>query len=156
MRSPSRPERPSPVVSPSPGSAGAGAHPGRRAPDPALVLAAEARRLLEVAHQHPEPAGAEHGHALSTANVMIERFIAIRETEPEAERNLTRLATAFGRFDLGVVGEVVQLVEQVGQLPGRTHPEQGSVVGLHGRSGPSQQGDGSSEPQPARAHIVLR
>jgi alkanesulfonate monooxygenase SsuD/methylene tetrahydromethanopterin reductase-like flavin-dependent oxidoreductase (luciferase family) len=41
---------------------------------------------------------AEHGHARSGANLMIERFVAIGETEDEAERNLDRLARAFGQF----------------------------------------------------------
>jgi alkanesulfonate monooxygenase SsuD/methylene tetrahydromethanopterin reductase-like flavin-dependent oxidoreductase (luciferase family) len=42
--------------------------------------------------------GAEHGHALTGANFMIERFVAIAETEDGAEKNLDRLARAFGRF----------------------------------------------------------
>jgi alkanesulfonate monooxygenase SsuD/methylene tetrahydromethanopterin reductase-like flavin-dependent oxidoreductase (luciferase family) len=41
---------------------------------------------------------AEHGHARSGANMMLERFVAIGETEDEAERNLGRLAGAFGQF----------------------------------------------------------
>ena len=40
----------------------------------------------------------EHGHARSGANLMIERFVAVGETEERAERNLTALSTAFGRF----------------------------------------------------------
>ena len=38
------------------------------------------------------------GHERSGAIFMVERFIAIGETEAEAERNLERLATSFGRF----------------------------------------------------------
>jgi alkanesulfonate monooxygenase SsuD/methylene tetrahydromethanopterin reductase-like flavin-dependent oxidoreductase (luciferase family) len=41
---------------------------------------------------------AEHGHTRSGANMMLERFVAIGETEDEAERNLGRLAAAFGQF----------------------------------------------------------
>jgi alkanesulfonate monooxygenase SsuD/methylene tetrahydromethanopterin reductase-like flavin-dependent oxidoreductase (luciferase family) len=42
--------------------------------------------------------GAEHGHRLSGANFMIERFVAIADTEGEAEKNLDRMARAFSRF----------------------------------------------------------
>jgi alkanesulfonate monooxygenase SsuD/methylene tetrahydromethanopterin reductase-like flavin-dependent oxidoreductase (luciferase family) len=42
--------------------------------------------------------GAEHGHELSGANFMIERFVAIGETEAQAEQNLTRFAREFRRF----------------------------------------------------------
>lgn len=38
------------------------------------------------------------GHERSGGNFMVERFIAIGETEAEADRNLDRLATSFGRF----------------------------------------------------------
>ena len=41
---------------------------------------------------------AEHGHARSGANMMIERFVAIGETEEQAERNLGSMAGAFGQF----------------------------------------------------------
>lgn len=41
---------------------------------------------------------AEHGHARSGANLMIERFVAIGETEDLAERNLDNMARAFGTF----------------------------------------------------------
>jgi len=41
---------------------------------------------------------AEHGHARSGANLMIERFVAIGETEQQAEDNLDRLTAAFGQF----------------------------------------------------------
>lgn len=41
---------------------------------------------------------AEHGHARSGANMMLERFVAIGETEEQAEANLDRLARAFGQF----------------------------------------------------------
>jgi alkanesulfonate monooxygenase SsuD/methylene tetrahydromethanopterin reductase-like flavin-dependent oxidoreductase (luciferase family) len=41
--------------------------------------------------------GRENGHALSGANFMIERFVAIGETEKEAQQNLFRLARSFGR-----------------------------------------------------------
>jgi len=50
------------------------------------------------AFEHYVRVGAEHGHTLSGANFMIERFVAIAETEAEAEKNLDRLARAFGRF----------------------------------------------------------
>jgi len=41
---------------------------------------------------------AENGYIRSGANMMIERFIAIGETEDQAERNLDRLAWAFRHF----------------------------------------------------------
>ncbi len=41
---------------------------------------------------------AEHGHARNGANMMIERFVAIGETEEQAEANLDRLSGAFGQF----------------------------------------------------------
>lgn len=40
----------------------------------------------------------EHGHHRSGANMMVERFIAIGETEAEADQNLKRLTAAFGSF----------------------------------------------------------
>jgi alkanesulfonate monooxygenase SsuD/methylene tetrahydromethanopterin reductase-like flavin-dependent oxidoreductase (luciferase family) len=54
----------------------------------------EHREALE----HYTKVAAEHGHTRSGANMMIERFVAIGETEQEAERNLGRLAVSFGRF----------------------------------------------------------
>jgi alkanesulfonate monooxygenase SsuD/methylene tetrahydromethanopterin reductase-like flavin-dependent oxidoreductase (luciferase family) len=50
------------------------------------------------AFEHYVHVGAEHGHTLSGSNFMIERFVAIAETEEQAERNLDRLAHAFSRF----------------------------------------------------------
>ena len=41
---------------------------------------------------------AEHGHVRSGANLMIERFVAIGETEKQAERNLENLSGAYSRF----------------------------------------------------------
>ena len=41
---------------------------------------------------------AGNGYARSGANMMLERFVAIGETEDQAERNLDRLARAFGHF----------------------------------------------------------
>ena len=41
---------------------------------------------------------AEHGHPRSGANMMLERFVAIGETEDQAERNLGRLVHSFGHF----------------------------------------------------------
>ncbi|HEY1822046.1 MAG TPA: LLM class flavin-dependent oxidoreductase [Trebonia sp.] len=41
---------------------------------------------------------AENGYARSGANLMLERFVAIGETEEEAERNIGRLVQAFGQF----------------------------------------------------------
>jgi alkanesulfonate monooxygenase SsuD/methylene tetrahydromethanopterin reductase-like flavin-dependent oxidoreductase (luciferase family) len=42
--------------------------------------------------------GAEHGHSLSGANVMVERFVAIGETPAEVERNYAKVVSAFKRF----------------------------------------------------------
>jgi len=50
------------------------------------------------AFEHYLAAGAEHGHDLSGANFMIERFVAIGETAEQAEANLARLAREFRRF----------------------------------------------------------
>jgi alkanesulfonate monooxygenase SsuD/methylene tetrahydromethanopterin reductase-like flavin-dependent oxidoreductase (luciferase family) len=41
---------------------------------------------------------AEHGYARSGTNLMLERFVAIGETEDDAERNLDRMARAFRHF----------------------------------------------------------
>ena len=41
---------------------------------------------------------AEHGHARSGANMMLERFVAIGETGEQAERNLGMLVRSFGHF----------------------------------------------------------
>jgi alkanesulfonate monooxygenase SsuD/methylene tetrahydromethanopterin reductase-like flavin-dependent oxidoreductase (luciferase family) len=41
---------------------------------------------------------AENGYARSGANMMVERFVAIGETEEQAEHNLARLARSFGQF----------------------------------------------------------
>ena len=41
---------------------------------------------------------AEHGYARSGANLMLERFVAIGETEEQAEQNLDRMAGAFRHF----------------------------------------------------------
>ncbi len=41
---------------------------------------------------------AENGYARSGANLMVERFVAIGETEEQAERNLDRMARAFRHF----------------------------------------------------------
>ena len=50
------------------------------------------------AFEHYLAVGAEHGHRLSGANFMIERFVAIGETDEQAEANLARLAREFRRF----------------------------------------------------------
>ncbi|WP_067670923.1 LLM class flavin-dependent oxidoreductase [Nocardia miyunensis] len=42
--------------------------------------------------------GIAHGHSLSGANVMIERFVAIGETRAEIKERLDRFAGALGRF----------------------------------------------------------
>jgi alkanesulfonate monooxygenase SsuD/methylene tetrahydromethanopterin reductase-like flavin-dependent oxidoreductase (luciferase family) len=41
---------------------------------------------------------AEHGHARSGANMMLERFVAIGETADQAERNLVNMVQSFGQF----------------------------------------------------------
>jgi len=41
---------------------------------------------------------AENGHARSGANMLLERFVAIGETEDETERNLDNMIGAFGQF----------------------------------------------------------
>ncbi|HEX6450912.1 MAG TPA: LLM class flavin-dependent oxidoreductase [Trebonia sp.] len=47
---------------------------------------------------HYVKVAAEHGYARTGANMMIERFVATGDTTEEAERNLAKLAGAFGRF----------------------------------------------------------
>jgi alkanesulfonate monooxygenase SsuD/methylene tetrahydromethanopterin reductase-like flavin-dependent oxidoreductase (luciferase family) len=54
----------------------------------------EHRNALE----HYTKVAAEHGHTRSGANMMLERFVAVGETEQEAERNLDRMVASFGRF----------------------------------------------------------
>ncbi|MBO4256209.1 LLM class flavin-dependent oxidoreductase [Streptomyces griseorubiginosus] len=41
---------------------------------------------------------AENGHDRSGANMLVERFVAIGQTEDEAERNLARMTHSLGRF----------------------------------------------------------
>jgi alkanesulfonate monooxygenase SsuD/methylene tetrahydromethanopterin reductase-like flavin-dependent oxidoreductase (luciferase family) len=41
---------------------------------------------------------ADNGHVRSGANMMLERFVAIGETQEQAERNLNRLIGSFGLF----------------------------------------------------------
>ena len=41
---------------------------------------------------------AAHGHVRSGGNMLLERFVAIGETEEQAERNLDRLIRSFGLF----------------------------------------------------------
>jgi alkanesulfonate monooxygenase SsuD/methylene tetrahydromethanopterin reductase-like flavin-dependent oxidoreductase (luciferase family) len=41
---------------------------------------------------------AENGYTRSGANMMLERFVAIGETEDQAERNIGRLVQSFGQF----------------------------------------------------------
>jgi alkanesulfonate monooxygenase SsuD/methylene tetrahydromethanopterin reductase-like flavin-dependent oxidoreductase (luciferase family) len=48
--------------------------------------------------EHYTKVAAEHGHVRSGANMMIERFVAVGETEEQAERNMERLARTFGQF----------------------------------------------------------
>jgi alkanesulfonate monooxygenase SsuD/methylene tetrahydromethanopterin reductase-like flavin-dependent oxidoreductase (luciferase family) len=43
-------------------------------------------------------AAAENGYTRSGANMMIERFVAIGETEDQAEHNLDQLVQSFGQF----------------------------------------------------------
>jgi alkanesulfonate monooxygenase SsuD/methylene tetrahydromethanopterin reductase-like flavin-dependent oxidoreductase (luciferase family) len=50
------------------------------------------------AFEHYLRVGAENGHELSGGNFMVERFVAIGETEERAEQNLARLAREFRRF----------------------------------------------------------
>jgi alkanesulfonate monooxygenase SsuD/methylene tetrahydromethanopterin reductase-like flavin-dependent oxidoreductase (luciferase family) len=54
----------------------------------------EHRQTLE----HYVAVGAEHGHTLSGANMMVEKFVAIGETPEEVRRNHEHVVTAFRRF----------------------------------------------------------
>jgi alkanesulfonate monooxygenase SsuD/methylene tetrahydromethanopterin reductase-like flavin-dependent oxidoreductase (luciferase family) len=47
---------------------------------------------------HLEEVGREHGHGLGGANCMVERFVAIAETEEEAGHNLRRMVASMDRF----------------------------------------------------------
>lgn len=40
----------------------------------------------------------EHGYTRTGANLMVERFVALGETEAEADRNIEALSRAFGQF----------------------------------------------------------
>ncbi|SEG63083.1 Flavin-dependent oxidoreductase, luciferase family (includes alkanesulfonate monooxygenase SsuD and methylene tetrahydromethanopterin reductase) [Nonomuraea solani] len=48
--------------------------------------------------EHYTKVAAEHGHVRSGANMMIERFVAVGESEEQAERNLQKMSDSFGRF----------------------------------------------------------
>jgi alkanesulfonate monooxygenase SsuD/methylene tetrahydromethanopterin reductase-like flavin-dependent oxidoreductase (luciferase family) len=48
--------------------------------------------------EHYLKVAADNGYDRAGANMMLERFVAIGETEDQAERNLENLARAFGRF----------------------------------------------------------
>jgi alkanesulfonate monooxygenase SsuD/methylene tetrahydromethanopterin reductase-like flavin-dependent oxidoreductase (luciferase family) len=48
--------------------------------------------------EHYVGVGAEHGHSLSGANMMVEKFVAIGETPGEARRNYEHVVRAFKRF----------------------------------------------------------
>jgi alkanesulfonate monooxygenase SsuD/methylene tetrahydromethanopterin reductase-like flavin-dependent oxidoreductase (luciferase family) len=54
--------------------------------------------------EHYTKIAAEHGHVRGGANMMIERFVAIGETEEQAERNFGRLLATFGRVPLALHG----------------------------------------------------
>jgi alkanesulfonate monooxygenase SsuD/methylene tetrahydromethanopterin reductase-like flavin-dependent oxidoreductase (luciferase family) len=54
----------------------------------------EHRHALE----HYIRVGAEHGHSLSGANMIVEKFVAIGETADEARANYAHVVTAFKRF----------------------------------------------------------
>jgi alkanesulfonate monooxygenase SsuD/methylene tetrahydromethanopterin reductase-like flavin-dependent oxidoreductase (luciferase family) len=47
---------------------------------------------------HLTAIGAEHGHDLGGSDLMVERFVAIADTEEQAERNLHRMVTSIERF----------------------------------------------------------
>ena len=57
---------------------------------------------------------AGNGYARSGANMMIERFIAIGETEDQAERNLDRLAWAFRHFLSLYIAGLQQVIDTTG------------------------------------------
>lgn len=48
--------------------------------------------------EHYIKVAADNGHERSGANMMLERFVAIGETEDQAEHNLASLARSFGKF----------------------------------------------------------
>jgi alkanesulfonate monooxygenase SsuD/methylene tetrahydromethanopterin reductase-like flavin-dependent oxidoreductase (luciferase family) len=48
--------------------------------------------------EHLGAVGQEHGHELTGANCMVERFVAIGETQERAEDNLRRMVTSIERF----------------------------------------------------------
>ena len=47
---------------------------------------------------HYQDVGREHGHALTGANCMVERFVAIAETHEQAQHKLRHMVTAVDRF----------------------------------------------------------
>jgi alkanesulfonate monooxygenase SsuD/methylene tetrahydromethanopterin reductase-like flavin-dependent oxidoreductase (luciferase family) len=59
----------------------------------------------------------QNEHSRSGANMMLERFVAIGETEDQAERNLENLARAFGQFvSLYIAGGRRAVPETDGEL----------------------------------------
>jgi alkanesulfonate monooxygenase SsuD/methylene tetrahydromethanopterin reductase-like flavin-dependent oxidoreductase (luciferase family) len=81
---------------------------------------------------------AEHGHARSGANMMIERFVAIGETADQAERNLDRLARAFRHFlSLYIAGGRRAVPETDGEfhVEGITDRKSRPVIAVSGTPG---------------------
>ncbi|HVT68929.1 MAG TPA: LLM class flavin-dependent oxidoreductase [Trebonia sp.] len=94
---------------------------------------------------------AENGHARSGANMMVERFVAIGETQEQAERNLEKLARAFGRFlSLYLAGGG----RAVPQTDAEFHTDSGTP-GVTSRPSPAGPRSRSAEP-PARSSTRCR
>jgi alkanesulfonate monooxygenase SsuD/methylene tetrahydromethanopterin reductase-like flavin-dependent oxidoreductase (luciferase family) len=78
---------------------------------------------------HYVEVAAEHGHTRTGANMMLERFVAIGDTPEAAERNLDRLAGAFGKFlSLYLAGGRRAVPETDAEF----HVDHGAPPGQHG------------------------
>lgn len=81
---------------------------------------------------------AEHGYARSGVNLMLERFVAIGETEDEAERNLDRMARAFRHFlSLYIAGgrRAVPATDSEFHVEGITDRKSRPVIAVSGTPG---------------------
>jgi alkanesulfonate monooxygenase SsuD/methylene tetrahydromethanopterin reductase-like flavin-dependent oxidoreductase (luciferase family) len=80
---------------------------------------------------------AEHGYARSGANMMLERFVAIGETEEQAERNLDQLARSFGHFLALYVtgGRTIPATDSEFHVEGITDRKSRPVIAVSGTPG---------------------
>ena len=110
---------------------------------------------------HLTAVGREHGHQLTGANCMVERFVAIAETEEEAERNLQRMVTSIERFIAMYVERGASAASHDRRRDPRLRRPQGATARdrrrRHPRPGPRQPpGDARGDRRtPARRRVLL-